>query len=352
MKKIFFTPGPSQLFYTIEDHLKTGIKENIFSISHRSNDFKNIYQSCIENLKTFLQLPKGYHIGFLSSANEAWERIIQNLVYKTSTHLINGSFSNKFYDFAIQNNIEASKYFFNNEEYNLENVIENEMLAISLNETSTGVMCNREKISEIRKKFTNSIIALDCVSGIPCIPFNISDVDTFYFSVQKCFGLPAGLGVWIYNEKCLEKHKKLINKKITGTYHSLDKIHNMSLNNQTPETPNILGIYLFSKVLKDMINIGREMIVRETEYKSALLYNTISNHEYLKESVRNKNIQSKTIIVSNTKKESQYFIDELKRKNLIIGKGYGTTKNQIRIANFPTHSKEVMELLCDEIIKL
>ena len=101
-----------------------------------------------------------------------------------------------------------------------------------------------------------------------------------------------------------------------------------------------------------MINIGREMIVRETEYKSALLYNTISNHEYLKESVRNKKIQSKTIIVSNTKKESQYFIDELKRKNLIIGKGYGTTKNQIRIANFPTHSKEVMELLCDEIIKL
>ena len=34
-------------------------------------------------------------------------------------------------------------------------------------------------------------------------------IDTAFFSVQKAFGLPAGLGVWIANEKCLEKAKRL-----------------------------------------------------------------------------------------------------------------------------------------------
>ena len=53
MKKIFFTPGPSELFFTVEDHLKKGIKEDIFSISHRGNDFKKIYKNCVENLKFF-----------------------------------------------------------------------------------------------------------------------------------------------------------------------------------------------------------------------------------------------------------------------------------------------------------
>ena len=50
----------------------------------------------------------------------------------------------------------------------------------------------------------------------------------------------------------------------------------MGLKNQTPETPNVLGIYVFSKVLKDMINIGVENIRRDTIYKSTLLYNTIN----------------------------------------------------------------------------
>jgi phosphoserine aminotransferase len=101
-----------------------------------------------------------------------------------------------------------------------------------------------------------------------------------------------------------------------------------------------------------MIKIGKDRIVRETNYKSALLYNTIQNHNLLSEYIKDKSIQSKTVIVSKTKKESKYFIESLKNKNLIIGNGYGSIQNQIRIANFPSHSKESVELLCDELTKL
>ena len=46
------------------------------------------------------------------------------------------------------------------------------------------------------------------------------------------------------NLRCCEIHE-LKEKKITGTYHSLNKLHQMALKHQTPETPNVLGIYVF-----------------------------------------------------------------------------------------------------------
>ena len=352
MKDIFFTPGPSELFFTVEDHIKNGLKKNICSISHRSVEFKKIYEECINNLKSFLNIPDGYHIVFLSSANEIWERIIQNLIEKESGHCINGAFSKKFYDFALLNRINAIPYHYDKEEYKIEEILSShELLALTLNETSTGIMCDNNTIKEIRTK-VDSLIALDCVSGIPSIPFDIYDVDTFYFSVQKCFGLPSGLGIWVYNEKCLNKHNKLKEKKITGTYHSLNKLHQMGLKNQTPETPNILGIYVFSKVLQDMLNIGIKNIIRDTNYKSALLYNTINNHPGLNSYINNKKLQSKTVIVADTENDADFYINGLREKGKIIGKGYGSLTNQIRIANFPTHSKEVFESLCDELNQL
>ena len=45
-------------------------------------------------------------------------------------------------------------------------------------------------------------------------------------------------------------------------------------------------------------------------------------------------------------------IEYLKSKQLIIGSGYGDFKDQhIRIANFPAHSKESIEMLVDEMGK-
>ena len=184
------------------------------------------------------------------------------------------------------------------------------------------------------------------------IPFNTNSVDTFYFSVQKCFGLPSGLGVWIYNDKCLDVCNKNIKKgKITGSYHSLERLHKMGIKNQTSETPNTLGIYLLSKVVNDMNAKGINKIINEINYKSKLINLTINNHPKICHSIENTEIRSKTVIVADTKSNSEVLINKLKDYNLIIGKGYGNNINQIRIANFPTHSQESVEILCDYISK-
>ncbi|MEJ2006521.1 MAG: aminotransferase class V-fold PLP-dependent enzyme [Cyclobacteriaceae bacterium] len=95
MPKIYFTPGPSQLYFTVQEHLRTAIRKDIPSISHRSKQFELIYQETAERLTSLLNIPAGYQILFTSSATEVWERIIMNLVGHESYHLINGAFSKR-----------------------------------------------------------------------------------------------------------------------------------------------------------------------------------------------------------------------------------------------------------------
>ena len=59
MHKHFFTPGPSGLYYTVEQHLKQALKTGIGSISHRSQQFRNIYKEAEEELKEEIEEGEG-----------------------------------------------------------------------------------------------------------------------------------------------------------------------------------------------------------------------------------------------------------------------------------------------------
>src|SRR5690349_4699717 len=97
-----FTPGPSQLYFTVSDHARQAFKEGIPSISHRSKTFEQISKQTTEGLRQLLNIPQDFHIFFTGSATEIWERIIQNLVEENSFHLVNGSFSKRFHEISNQ----------------------------------------------------------------------------------------------------------------------------------------------------------------------------------------------------------------------------------------------------------
>lgn len=357
MKKLYFTPGPSQLYFTVEEHLKSAIKNDIGSISHRSKTFEAIFSQCVSNIKALLNLPEGYHVFFTASATEIWERIGQNLIEKESFHFVNGAFSSKFQ--SIVNNLNKSglgKTVDEGQIVDVEKVLipeTSELIAMTFNETSTGVMHNMEDVSKIRHAFPDQILALDVVSIAPAVPIDFSLVDTAYFSVQKCFGLPAGLGVWIVNDRCIEKSQELLNKGMSiGSYHSLPELESKAKNNQTPETPNVFNMYLLSKVTEDMLLKGAQQIHIETNYKNAVLQHTVNESPYLSHFVESEKNRSKTTAVINCT-DPLKLMNELAAKGLIVGSGYGKFKDeQIRIANFPTHSKEQIEMLSDQILSL
>ncbi|MDH5608720.1 MAG: aminotransferase class V-fold PLP-dependent enzyme [Cyclobacteriaceae bacterium] len=351
--KLFFTPGPSQLFYTVPFHLNNAIKSHIGSISHRSGQFQSLYQECTANLRELLALPDGYHILFVGSATEVWERLLQNLVGFSSHHLINGSFSRRFFEFTQDYQFASTKEEipFGTEFDNLSVPDEAELISITYNETSTGYQFDNNRLKQIRETHPDKLIALDVVSISPAVPIDFSLVDTAYFSVQKCFGLPAGLGVWIVNERCIDKANQLKNNgKIIGSYHSLPLLSSTGAKFQTPETPNVLGIYLLSEVIKDMLKKGVATIQNETKYKAALLYQLFEETEGLTPFIKNKINRSKTVCVAEVMPDNKRLIEEMGNRGMVIGKGYGPYKEtHIRIANFPTHSKEQVELLTDQI---
>ena len=371
MKTSFLTPGPSELYFTVEDHVKTSFKENICEISHRSKTFQEVVAHTISQLRILMNIPADYHIVFASSATEVWERIIQNLSSKHTFHLVNGSFSTKFYDFAMQLQRQAIKYqVAENQGFDLNKFTiptETELICLTHNETSTGVSMPLEDIYAIRKQNPDAIVALDMVSSAPYPDLDFRQIDSAFFSVQKCFGLPAGLAVWIFNNRCVEKATSLQNmsqnisqnipkenRQSLGTYHTIPSLLANILKNETPETPNMLGIYLLGKVAEDMNRKTVAVIRTEINYKATLIYQKLATHHKFKVAVADKKFQSQTVIVAEGEAEDiKKFIEICKKENIIIGTGYGKFKDtQLRIANFPTHSKEVFEKVADLLDKI
>jgi phosphoserine aminotransferase len=352
-----FTPGPSQLYFTIEDHMRNAFREGIPSISHRSKKFESIYRDTVDGLRSLLNLPADYQVYFTGSATEIWERIIQNLVMEDSYHFVNGSFSKRFHEIgqqmgkkSVKAEVDLGKGF----GYNTEVPGSPELIAVTHNETSTGVTMPLDVIYGFRKKNPGALIAVDAVSSLPYPDFDYTKIDSVFFSVQKAFGLPAGLGVWMVNEKCIAKADLVHSKGFNiGSYHNIPSLQSFAVKNQTPETPNVLSIYLLSKVIGDMLRKGIATIRKETEYKSALLYNELERHPLLKAFVTEKELQSKTVIVADCGEHTVRVASHLQTKGLHPGDGYGSLKkSQLRFANFPTHSKEQYELLVDSLAEI
>lgn len=353
MKNFFLTPGPSELYPTVEDHVRTALRTGIASISHRSSDFKKIFAEAKENLKLLLDLPDGFDVVFLGSANEIWERSLQNLVEKQSAHFVNGAFSEGYAKFAKQ--LRKKTFIVKTQEGNGFELSEGEIpedcefIALTANETSTGVMLPSANLSVIRRRFPNAIVSVDAVSILPCYETDFTVADTIFFSVQKAFGLPAGLGVWIFNEKCLQKAEKMqAEGHQIGTFHALPELAKRAKDHQTPETPNVLAVYLLAKVAGDMLRYGKERMMREQTYKANLLYHTLEKSSFLTPLVKNEKFRSPTVVVAECERAKDFIEKFAALHHVRVGSGYGNYKDKhIRIANFPAASKERIEMFCD-----
>jgi len=344
MKKIFFTVGPSQLYPTVVGHIKKALKKNIPSISHRGDQFMKIYEETCQSLKRLLAIPKNYHIFFLGSSLESMERILQNCADKHSFHFIDGAFSQKLYQFSEKLGLKPEKVEIIPEVgFDFAKVKipkKTELICLTHNETSSGMVIPVKEIYRLRKKYPKKLIAVDIVSSAPYLHLDFSKVDAAFFSGQKGFGLPAGLGVLIVSDRAVKKAKNV------GTYHNFASLLKYELKNQSPETPNVLTIYLLGEVTKDMLKKGIAKIRKETEEKAKLIYDFFDKNKENKPFIQEKRFRSSTTIVINIKNGSKKVLKKLKTHGIVVGSGYGENKEkQIRIANFPSHSKQAVQKL-------
>ena len=344
IKKTYFTIGPSQLYPGLATMINEALENNVASISHRSDDFRKIYRQTKQALIKLLKLPADSHVFFLGSSIEIMERIITSCVKQNCVHLVNGAFGEKFYETAKIFNKKARKINYGSDGFKAEELRfpkETEMICLTQNETSTGVAIPVTTINKLRQLNPRPLLAVDIVSSVPIVNLNWQFIDLGFFSVQKGFGLPAGMAVLIASPKAIRQAEKLIkiNDAIPG-FHNLLTLAEKEADYQTPETPNVLGIYLLGQVAKKMLAKGIKKIRQDTNIKANLIYKTLRQCHDCRPAIQKNRWRSKTTIVVEG-------LDKLNDAGLVVSDGYGENKGkQIRIANFPAHSLAMIKKLC------
>jgi phosphoserine aminotransferase len=138
-----------------------------------------------------------------------------------------------------------------------------------------------------------------------------------------------------------------LHEGIVGTYHSLPSLWENYKKFETPETPNVMGIYVLGKVAEDFNKIGVDVMRKETDRKAKALYDFASKSANFEIFVENPNHRSATVVVLNCKGLAGDVIKQVQAKSdMILGSGYGKMKEtQIRIANFPAVNEEQVQAL-------
>ena len=314
-------------------------------MNHRSEEFMTLCEKTVMLLKEKLDIPKSYTILFTSSATECWEVIAQSLITKKSLHIFNGAFGEKWFDYTHRLVPGAQAFPFDAEskldikKLPLKN---QEVICLTQNETSNGTALNASMIASIKRKTPRALIAVDATSSIAGIELNFKSADIWFASVQKCFGLPAGLAIMVCSPQAIQYIKSINEEK---HYNSLVFMNEMMEKWQTSYTPNVLGIYLLMRVLKKSKPI--DLVHQKIKARAVAWQKFFRGAKNLKLHIRNQGVRSLTVITVTGKPD---YILEIKKKakaaGFILGDGYGALKTDtFRIANFPAiKSSEIKKL--------
>lgn len=333
---ITFYPGPSKVYPQVADYAVDAIREGIVSLNHRSAGFMDVVKEAVQLLHDKLSIPADYHIAFVSSATECWEIVAQSLTREASLHPYSGAFGKKWAEYAyrIKPPTELNQA---------------DVLCLVQNETSNGTQVTMETMAQFRREFTSidgsALIAVDAVSSMAGIAFDWTLADVWFASVQKCFGLPAGLAVLIYSPAALKRAQEIGEN---AHYNSLLFIHENFAKFQTPYTPNGLGIYLLMRVLQQVPPIAEVDVTTRNRAKAWYQFfeqDMAGSPFHLL--VDNTAERSDTVIaVEGSESAIKAVKASAQQAGITLGNGYGDWKNTtFRIANFPAITDVDIETL-------
>ena len=297
-------------------------------------------------LKKRLSIPPHYEIFFTTSATECWEVIAQSVVEKESIHIYNGSFGEKWFEYTRKLRPQARAITFERDSVLQPSELvfdRGEVICITQNETSNGTQVSGDIIRSVQAGNPRHLIAVDATSSMAGIELDFESADIWFASVQKCFGLPAGLAVLVCSPRALEQIEKVGER---SHYNSLTFVREMMGKHQTNCTPNVLGIYLLMRVLKKLPPIAK--VGREVRSRAADWSEVFRKGKQLSFLTGNVDSRSFTVMaITGSEEHIRLVKQQAAKKGFLLGEGYGAhKKTSFRIANFPALKKrEVRQLM-------
>jgi phosphoserine aminotransferase len=347
---ITFYPGPSKVYPQIEQYLSDAYQSGILSVNHRSEPFMTMLKETIETMKLKLEIPAEYEIYFCSSATECWEIIAQSLVQTKSLHIYNGAFGEKWMEYTQKIKPASDGLFCDfNALPEIADILadqDSDVICLTHNETSNGTALPNSFFVDLRSQ-TEKVITVDATSSMAGVVFPWKEADVWYASVQKCFGLPAGLSVMVASPKAVEQAEKIGER---DHYNSLLFVRDNFLKFQTPYTPNVLGIYLAGRIMQQVESLSK---ISETVKKRAQSWYQFLKEMGFKVLVENEEVRSDTVIAVAGEKQAITDIKKAAKENgILLGNGYGAWKEtSFRIANFPAITPDEITQLKDFLTK-
>lgn len=350
----FFTVGPTQLHPLVPGALREAVGTGLPSWSHRSGPARADVGRTVEALRALLGIPEGHRVLFVSSATEAMERVVEGAVERHSVHLVNGAFARRFQ--AIAGNLGREPVALevpDGRSFDLEAVAleaGTELVALTQNETSTGVALDPSGIASLADRHPEVLVAVDTVTAAPLQPLDLSRVDAAFFSVQKLFGLPAGLAVLVASPRLVERaRERQSDGRCVGGYLHLPALAAAAERNETVATPNSLGIHLLGRVAESYLQRGIETLREENRAGAALLGDAARRAGWSFFPPRERD-RSGTVLVFEVPGGSSTVRARLESAGFLVASGYGAHRDtQVRMGCFPVHPPSAVEALARQL---
>lgn len=338
MTPLSFYPGPSRVYSRVPEYVLEAYSGGIMSINHRSKRFRKMVGELREVLFDRQGIPSDYSVIFTSSATECWEIIAQSLTRNESQHFFNGAFGAKWHAWASRLTNAKAVSFDMEDTLPVHRLSDSaDVVCLTQNETSNGSQVSREFIATVRSK-TDALIAVDAVSSMGGLAFDYSQADVWFASVQKCFGLPAGMGLMVLSPRAVARAEELADRE---RYNSLlVHLDNWS-KNEAPYTPNVLGLYLLlrsQKNAKPIVEIEKKLVNRHADWVEYLSRFADMTVLPVKEELRS------TTVLAVTCPDPKTILSRGNDLGIHFGKGYGPwQETTFRIANFPAIKRKEID---------
>jgi phosphoserine aminotransferase len=343
-----FNPGPSQLSPTTVQYIHSLADSGFLSESHRSDAFSVMSEKALRGLRKSLGIPEEYRIFYQPSATAAMEATLRNTVSSSSFHFVHGAFSKRFFTTARQIGLKALSYETEwHKAIDWENAdipADIELIAITHTETSTGLMWPEEEIVKMREAYPSALLTYDITSSCGAMPLRWDLGDVWLWSVQKCFGLPSGLGFLVVSPRAYDKALDVLKDKggVAG-WQRFDILEQKMAHHQTFDTPNMFNIALVAHLMSAW---DLDAIYRDTLHKASLLYEAPVSWKPYIEDPRWRALTVANLCVTAPSLWHEHTANE----GMTLGKGYGPLKEScVRVANFPAHSGEDISRLINSV---
>jgi len=308
-------------------------------IGHRTKEYSELHARIRSELQQLLSTKSKIFLS-TSSGTGVMEACARNCVSNRMLSLICGEFGERWYEIARANGKTADAY-----RVDLGTAIKPEKVreclasgqydavALTHNETSTGVMNPLAEIGAVMKEFPDIIFMVDAVSSMGGAKINVDEwgIDVCLASTQKGFGLPPGFAVFSVSDKALAKAATIPHR---GYYFDFLTFNEYDEKNQTPTTPSLPHLFALDCQLGRWFNEGIEQRYERHIQMAQACRTWAKNRGFAL--FAEEGYQSVTLTtVSNTRGINVANLNaELGKRGYMISAGYGRLKEQtFRIAH-------------------